>query len=196
MSLLLQTKVPRWITNLQKLCLFRGDILKEPEKVKWAATKPTLKELEMNDLGRSMLEEFSTIRSRFETQESVLSVGKTKEGPKESASEDPRARQLGKTLSDEFAIIREKYRTPKNPIVLCHGLLGFDELRLVGNYLPGIHYWRGITEAFNANNIEVILTNVPASGSIEVRAKALAECIQLKAKGRGVNIIGHSMVGF
>jgi len=36
---------------------------------------------------------------------------------------------------------------------------------------------------------------MPASGSIEVRAKALAECIRLRAKGRNVNMIGHSMGG-
>lgn len=40
----------------------------------------------------------------------------------------------------------------------CHGLLGFDQLRLAGNYLPGIAYWRGITEALAANNVKVITT--------------------------------------
>ncbi|PUU74122.1 hypothetical protein B9Z19DRAFT_483769 [Tuber borchii] len=195
MNSLLQTKIPQWTTKLQQLGPLCGVIPRGYEKVKWAAMKTVSKNLRMHGLGRSLLCEFSISQRRCKAQESVLRVDRAKGAPKEYASEDPRVRQLGRTLSDEFAVIREKYQTPKNPIVLCHGLLGFDELRPFGNYLPGVHYWRGITEAFNANNIEVILTSVPASGSIEVRAKVLAECIQLKAKGRNVNMIGHSMVG-
>ncbi|KAL8687290.1 MAG: hypothetical protein Q9218_006497, partial [Villophora microphyllina] len=49
--------------------------------------------------------------------------------------------------------------TPKHPIVLAHGLLGFDELHLAGSRLPGIHYWRGIAEAMRKNGIEVITTH-------------------------------------
>lgn len=40
----------------------------------------------------------------------------------------------------------------------CHGLLGFGQLRLAGKYLPGIAYWRGITEALTANGVKVIVT--------------------------------------
>ncbi|RPB08179.1 alpha/beta-hydrolase [Morchella conica CCBAS932] len=114
--------------------------------------------------------------------------------PEKKLTEDPRLKELGRTLSDEFSTIRENYRTPKNPIVLCHGLLGFNELRLAGQMLPGIAYWRGITEVLRANGVEVITTTVPASGSIEVRAKALAAGIEESLKGRSVNLIGHSMV--
>ena len=85
--------------------------------------------------------------------------------------------------------------TPKHPIVLAHGLLGFDELRLAGNFLPGVHYWRGITEAMRANGIEVITASVPASGSIEERALKLGHDIASKANGKSVNIIAHSMGG-
>lgn len=85
--------------------------------------------------------------------------------------------------------------TPKHPIVLAHGLMGFDELRLAGNLLPGIQYWRGITEAMRANGIEVILTSVPASASIEERAAKLGQDIATKANGKSVNIIAHSMGG-
>ncbi|KAI5843970.1 triacylglycerol lipase [Morchella snyderi] len=115
--------------------------------------------------------------------------------PEKKLTEDPRLKELGRTLSDEFSTIRENYRTPKNPIVLCHGLLGFNELRLAGQMLPRIAYWRGITEVLTANGVEVITTSVPASGSIEVRAKALAAGIEDKLKGRSINLIGHSMGG-
>jgi triacylglycerol lipase len=85
--------------------------------------------------------------------------------------------------------------TPKHPIVLAHGLLGFDELRIAGSLLPGVHYWRGIADAMRANGIEVITASVPASGSIEERALKLGQDIAAKANGKSVNIIAHSMGG-
>ncbi|MCJ1362359.1 hypothetical protein MMC16_001462 [Acarospora aff. strigata] len=83
--------------------------------------------------------------------------------------------------------------TPKNPIVLAHGLLGFDELHLAGKFFPGLHYWRGITEVLASNGVEVITASVPASASIEQRAARLGEDINKKAGGKSVNIIAHSM---
>ncbi|KAF2853363.1 alpha/beta-hydrolase [Plenodomus tracheiphilus IPT5] len=107
--------------------------------------------------------------------------------------EDPRIQDFGREITDEFAILRDEYSTfkhqSKNTIVLAHGLLGFDELRLAGKLIPGIHYWRGITDALAAKGIEVIVAAVPPSGSIEARSAKLAESIALKAKGKQVNII-------
>ncbi|KAF8474295.1 Alpha/Beta hydrolase protein [Kalaharituber pfeilii] len=115
------------------------------------------------------------------------------------AFKDPRLAdlewELGKTFQNEYAVMRDKYRAPKNPIVLCHGLLGFDELRVVGRIIPAIAYWRGIGEALTKLGAEVITTTVPPSGSIEVRGKALMAQIEAKAPGRTVNLIGHSMGG-
>ncbi|ERF68807.1 hypothetical protein EPUS_06251 [Endocarpon pusillum Z07020] len=111
------------------------------------------------------------------------------------AATDPRVEDLGRLIEDDFAKLRDKYRTPKYPIVLAHGLLGFDELRLAGKFLPGVQYWRGIKEGLNANNIEVITTAVPSSGSIEQRAVALMKDIKAKARGKTVNIVAHSMGG-
>lgn len=73
--------------------------------------------------------------------------------------------------------------------------MGFNELRLPGIPLPGIQYWRGITEAMRGNGIEVIIASVPASGSIEERALKLGQDIAGKANGKSVNIIAHSMGG-
>lgn len=107
----------------------------------------------------------------------------------------PTDKHLGKTdlstsdlLSTRYASLRDSYEVPRNPIVLAHGLLGFEELRLVPN-LPGLKYWRGITEALTAKGVEVIIATVPPSGSIEQRAERLAECIRNKAGGRDVNVI-------
>lgn len=80
---------------------------------------------------------------------------------------------------------------PKHPVVLAHGLLGFDELRLAGRFLPGIQYWRGIKEALTAQGVEVITATVPASASIEARAAELARNIEIGARGKDVNIIAY-----
>ncbi|KAL2432600.1 Triacylglycerol lipase 2 [Exophiala dermatitidis] len=108
---------------------------------------------------------------------------------------DARFTDLGRLIADDYAHFRENYSTPKHPIVLAHGLMGFDEWRLAGKYLPGIHYWRGITEAFARNGIECITTAVPRTGSIEERAAVLCAEITKKARGRHVNIVAHSMGG-
>lgn len=82
-----------------------------------------------------------------------------------------------------------RIETPTNPIVLAHGLLGFDKLHLAGPLFPGLQYWRGITQALTANGIEIITASVPASASIEERAAILSNEIMMKAHGKSVNII-------
>lgn len=108
---------------------------------------------------------------------------------------DPRLSDLGVIIQDDFAILQEKYDAPKHPVVLAHGLLGFDELRLAGKWLPGVQYWRGIREALQHAGVEVVTTSVPTTGSIRDRAEALHEQIRDKAHGKDVNIIAHSMGG-
>lgn len=122
----------------------------------------------------------------------------TNKGSPDGSEEKPIERNLGdlgRTIEHDFANFREKYDTPKNAIVLAHGLMGFDEFRLVGNLLPGIQYWRGITDAYRQNNIQAYTTAVPSTGSIEERAQVLHEQIKSKAAGKDVNIIAHSMGG-
>lgn len=111
----------------------------------------------------------------------------------EHQTSDPRLKDLN-LVGDVFATIRESYSAPKHPIILAHGLLGFEELHLEPASLralkiPGLHYWRGITEALAAKDVEVITASVPPSGSIEARAAKLAERISERAEGKAVNII-------
>lgn len=110
---------------------------------------------------------------------------------------DPRVESRDHIIEDDFLVLRDNYATPKHPIILAHGLLGFDELHPAGSILPGIQYWRGITEALAARGVEVITAEVPPSGRIEVRAKELAEVIEQRAGGKAVNIIayGHNTFG-
>jgi hypothetical protein len=102
-------------------------------------------------------------------------------------TKDPRLSELDDVIDDEFAVLRERYQAPQNPIILAHGLLGFDELHVTG--LPGIKYWYGISEALASKGVEVITADVPPAGRIEERAKELADVIERKAGGKSVNII-------
>lgn len=104
-------------------------------------------------------------------------------------------KELGRVIRNDFANFHTRYDIPKHPIVLAHGLMGFDELRLVGRWLPGVQYWRGIKEAMAQRGIEVITTSVPTTGSIKQRAEALHQDIKNKAHGQDVNIVAHSMGG-
>lgn len=78
---------------------------------------------------------------------------------------------------------------PKHPIVLAHGLLGFDELQIAKNFIPAVQYWRGIKEAYSINGVEVITAPVSPSASIEQRAEQLKSGIEKHVQGRKVNII-------
>ena len=100
-----------------------------------------------------------------------------------------------KQITTDFAEIRSSYRRPRHAIVLAHGLLGFNELHIAGNLVPGVQYWRGITDAFRSRGIETITASVPASASIEMRGSKLAEIIEQRACGKSVNIVAHSMGG-
>ncbi|PYH90369.1 triacylglycerol lipase [Aspergillus ellipticus CBS 707.79] len=117
------------------------------------------------------------------------------QGQKTPDALDPRLEDLGNVIRDEYAVFRDQYDTPKHPVVLAHGLLGFDELRLAGPYLPGVQYWRGIKEALSVRGVRVITATVPPSASIESRAEELARDIAIGARGEDVNIIAHSMGG-
>lgn len=108
---------------------------------------------------------------------------------KEDTSSDPRLSAKGNAIQDDFARLREDYQAPKHPIVLAHGLFGFDELYPAGRMLPGVQYWSGIEEALAAKGVKVITATVPPSGRVEVRAERLATDIETKADGKAVNII-------
>jgi len=80
--------------------------------------------------------------------------------------------------------------------VFCHGLLGFDSVKLGVTFVPlQISHWRGIKEVLEENGVEVLITRVPATSGVEERAKVLEETIAEKYPGRSVHLIGHSMGG-
>ncbi|KAF8208344.1 Alpha/Beta hydrolase protein [Mycena galopus ATCC 62051] len=87
-------------------------------------------------------------------------------------------------------------RTPRYPIVLTHGLYGFDTRGPSSFPSMRMHYWSNVLNILRDKvRAEVIITSVPGTGSIVSRSEALDLQLQTKARGRGVNFLAHSMGG-
>jgi triacylglycerol lipase len=77
------------------------------------------------------------------------------------------------------------------PVVLAHGLGGFDAIRVPGARQD---YFRGVAERLRALGIEVITPRVAPLSGIAARAGELAEQVRRLDAPR-VNVIAHSMGG-
>lgn len=81
------------------------------------------------------------------------------------------------------------YTETRYPIVLVHGMFGFDSI-------IGVDYWYGIIEELSRYGADVYTTQVPALDSTIARGEALLPQIQAIAAIHGkVNLIGHSHGG-
>ena len=83
------------------------------------------------------------------------------------------------------------YTQTKYPIVLVHGLFGFDNI-------GPVEYFYGIPEALRSGGAQVFVSQVSAANSTEVRGEQLLAEVQqiLAATGASkVNLIGHSHGG-
>ncbi|KAG8754105.1 hypothetical protein FRC11_006864 [Ceratobasidium sp. 423] len=78
---------------------------------------------------------------------------------------------------------------PENPIVLCHGLFGFDTLFGI------VNYWRDAPKALRTAGAEVLVTRVSPTSATEDRARELLAQVNKEYAGRSVHLIGHSMGG-
>ncbi|KAG8736760.1 hypothetical protein FRC10_008972 [Ceratobasidium sp. 414] len=78
---------------------------------------------------------------------------------------------------------------PTHPIILCHGLFGFNTIGGI------VDYWNDIPEALRGAGADVFVAEVPATSAVETRAARLKEQIVAKYRGRSVHLIGHSMGG-
>ncbi|KZW01642.1 alpha/beta-hydrolase [Exidia glandulosa HHB12029] len=87
-------------------------------------------------------------------------------------------------------------RAPRHPIVLCHGLYGFDVRGPSSFPRLQMHYWSNVLDILrNKVGAEVLVAAVPSTGSIETRAETLDSFLQTRAKGREINFMAHSMGG-
>lgn len=91
----------------------------------------------------------------------------------------------------------DNIKAPRHPIVLCHGLYGFD----VRGPFWGleIHYWATVLDILRKKvGAEVIVCGVPGTGAIADRAQALHSFLaspEAGVRGKPLNFIGHSMGG-
>ena len=80
---------------------------------------------------------------------------------------------------------------PRYPVVLAHGVMGFDEIGVGPLKHP---YFRGIGRHLEAMGARVHSPRVPPASTVEVRAERLADLIRSLPEPR-VNIVAHSMGG-
>ncbi|KAJ1982632.1 hypothetical protein H4R34_001651 [Dimargaris verticillata] len=109
-----------------------------------------------------------------------------------------RSRRAPSTEKSRMALqqpVTPGYVAPRLPVVLCHGLFGFDTLGPASLPYLQIHYWRGIKEALVDLGASVHVTRVSMSGSIADRAAELDAQLKRVFSGQSVNLVGHSMGG-
>jgi triacylglycerol lipase len=90
------------------------------------------------------------------------------------------------------AATTDNYTATKYPIVLCHGMAGFDSLFGV------LDYFYGIESSLTSGGAKVYITHVPQFSSSEARGEALLDQIEhiVAVTGKSkVNLIGHSHGG-
>ncbi|KZT37356.1 alpha/beta-hydrolase [Sistotremastrum suecicum HHB10207 ss-3] len=85
---------------------------------------------------------------------------------------------------------------PRHPIILSHGLYGFDVRGPSAFPRLQMHYWSNVLGVLRGRvGAEVIVAGVPGTGSIVERAEEMHRFLREKAKGRNINFLAHSMGG-
>jgi triacylglycerol lipase len=77
------------------------------------------------------------------------------------------------------------------PVVLVHGLFGFDRIGVPGVKL---HYFRGIVKHLESLGCHAHAVRLPSAASVPDRAKMLVDCVNSLGHDR-VDIIAHSLGG-
>lgn len=94
-------------------------------------------------------------------------------------------------LAWRFRLGRPPRKVPRYPIVLVHGLLGFDEIG-VGPYRRA--YFFGVDAVLEQLGVKVYRPKLRAAASVPARAEQLAAYIAGPAEPR-VNLVAHSLGG-
>ncbi|KAF8158484.1 Alpha/Beta hydrolase protein [Crassisporium funariophilum] len=127
-------------------------------------------------------------------------VERPKQPPKEPPNfSEPNVKPTSPDIIHQLLInpaLCEPLLAPRYPIVLCHGLYGFDSRGPSSFPSMRMHYWSNVLRVLRGKvGADVIVTSVPGTGSIPSRAAKLDEQLQLRARGRGLNFLAHSMGG-
>ncbi|PTU73634.1 triacylglycerol lipase [Pseudomonas mangrovi] len=98
---------------------------------------------------------------------------------------------LALSSAAQASLFSSNYTKTKYPVVLTHGMLGFDSIL-------GIDYWFGIPQALRRDGATVYITQVSQLNTSETRGEELLEQVEeivaISGKGK-VNLIGHSHGG-
>ncbi|GAA5893726.1 uncharacterized protein JCM6883_003619 [Sporobolomyces salmoneus] len=165
--------------------------------------------LAYHDLVSNALNSTSSTSSTVEsvTQRGTSTVAKTEsEAKKETStsSEPPRPSALPPRPPSPYGEINELIRhptlydpilKPRHPIVLCHGLYGFD---VRGPGFFRLHYWGDMLKILRGKiGAEVYVTAVPGTGSVKNRAQVLHKSLEDTPSllNRDINFVAHSMGG-
>jgi triacylglycerol lipase len=81
----------------------------------------------------------------------------------------------------------------RSPIVLVHGVLGYDHIRLCGWTLCS--YFPGIPEFLRAAGNRVLLARLSPTGGVAQRAAQLKAFLDREVPGEPVHLFSHSMGG-
>src|SRR5947207_15261844 len=81
----------------------------------------------------------------------------------------------------------------RNPIVLVHGLCGYDTLR-VGGFTVA-NYWPGIVDALRKAGNRVHTARLSPTAGIADRAAQLRDFVRCASPDEPVHLIAHSMGG-
>ena len=80
----------------------------------------------------------------------------------------------------------------RHPVVLVHGVLGFTRRTI--SRLFSFAYFQGVEDALREAGIEVVSVPLPATSSVDARARALKDAVD-RTRAPRVNLIAHSMGG-
>jgi triacylglycerol lipase len=83
--------------------------------------------------------------------------------------------------------------TLKAPIVLVHGLLGYDQIK-IGKWLVA-DYWPGILALYRDAGNRVLTVRLSPTDGVATRAGQLRAAIRAAFPGEAVHLIAHSMGG-
>ncbi|KAF5369596.1 hypothetical protein D9758_002629 [Tetrapyrgos nigripes] len=102
--------------------------------------------------------------------------------PSTKPEEPPRDDTIHRLITNPALF--DPLRKPRYPIVLCHGLYGFDSRGPQSFPSLRMHYWANVLSILRDKiGAEVIVTAVPATGSVYSRAEALHLQLSQRALG-------------